>query len=63
MVVIKCFCHAVEMRCCCKEDKHVEDLMGAAPYVECAGIASLWPASLHDTWSEVYALLFSRSRR
>lgn len=46
MVVIKRLGHAVEMSCCCEYDKHVKDLMGVAPDVECARVASLWPANL-----------------
>lgn len=46
MVVIKRLGHAVEMSCCCEDDKKVEDLMGVAPDVECARVAPLWPTNL-----------------
>lgn len=46
VVVIKRLCHAVEVCCRRKEDKHVEYLMGAAPDVKSSRIGSLWPASL-----------------
>lgn len=45
VVVIKRLCHAVEVCCRRKEDKHVEYLMGAAPDVKSSRIDSLWPAS------------------
>lgn len=46
MVMIKRLGHAVEMSCCCEDDKKVEDLMRVAPDVECARVTPLWPANL-----------------
>jgi hypothetical protein len=49
MMVVKRLGHAIEVSCGGKYDKHVEDLVGVAPDIECARIASLGPTSLAST--------------
>lgn len=47
-MVVKRLRHAIKIRCRSEEDKHVEDLMGAAPDVECSWEAALRPSSLYS---------------
>lgn len=47
-MVVKRLHHAIKMRCRSEQDKHVEDLMGAAPDIECSWKTPLRPSSLYS---------------
>lgn len=51
-MVVKCLHHAIKMRCCSEQDKHVEDLMGAAPDIEYSWKVPLRPSSHINTYAK-----------
>lgn len=52
VMVVKRLHHAIEVRCRGEQDKHVEDLMGAAPDVKCSWKTSLRPSSHVESCAE-----------